>query len=124
MLGYKAGRKGLVFDLRIEVFLRFSGKEVVCITLILITIQMSFDPSPRQPDERQPIKSYAYQHRENALDERPSVRNYAVNRITSFKPPMENIKNPFTLLAMLDAQQWAFFLAVSFAGWSWDSFDF
>ncbi|KUM60663.1 hypothetical protein ACN42_g6464 [Penicillium freii] len=84
---------------------------------------MSFDSSPRQPDERQPIKSYAYQHRENTLDERPSVRNYAVTRIVSLKPPMENIKNPFTLLAMLNAQQWAF-LAVSFAGWSWDSFDF
>lgn len=84
---------------------------------------MSFDSSTRQADERQPIKSSAYQYRESALDKRPSVRDYAVTRITSLNPPMENIKNPFTLLAMLNAQQWAF-LAVSFAGWSWDSFDF
>lgn len=52
-----------------------------------------------------------------------SVREYLATRLTSLKPPMNSVANPFTLLAMLNAQQWGF-LAVSFLAWSWDSFDY
>ncbi|KAJ5247579.1 hypothetical protein N7468_002562 [Penicillium chermesinum] len=51
------------------------------------------------------------------------IREYAITRFTSLKPPMNSVANPFTLLAMLNAQQWAF-VAVSFLAWSWDSFDY
>ncbi|KAJ5946088.1 Major facilitator superfamily domain general substrate transporter [Penicillium verhagenii] len=36
---------------------------------------------------------------------------------------MAHVANPIKLLAILNRQQWAFFL-VSFLAWSWDSFDF
>lgn len=52
-----------------------------------------------------------------------SIREYALTRFTSLKPPMNSVANPFTLLAMLNAQQWCF-VAVSFLAWSWDSFDY
>ena len=36
---------------------------------------------------------------------------------------MNKAPNPFKLLAMLNTQQWLFFL-VAFFAWSWDAFDF
>ncbi|KIX97368.1 uncharacterized protein Z520_06820 [Fonsecaea multimorphosa CBS 102226] len=52
-----------------------------------------------------------------------SPAKYAATRITTLKPPMAKAPNPFKLLAMLNTQQWLFFL-VAFLGWSWDAFDF
>lgn len=52
-----------------------------------------------------------------------SVGNYLKTRFTSLKPPMTPLPNPFSLLAMLNTQQWLFF-GVAFAGWTWDAFDF
>jgi SHS family lactate transporter-like MFS transporter len=52
-----------------------------------------------------------------------SVGRYIATRIPTLKPPMEKAPNPFKLLAMLNLQQWMFFL-VAFFAWSWDAFDF
>ncbi|KAJ5145234.1 hypothetical protein N7448_002626 [Penicillium atrosanguineum] len=84
---------------------------------------MAINSNPSSRDEEQAIKGYTHQHHEILFDEPTSICEYAATRITSLKPPMERLVNPFKLLAMLNAQQWAFF-AVSFAGWSWESFDF
>jgi SHS family lactate transporter-like MFS transporter len=73
-------------------------------------------------DEEKSIKISSHQQQET-LPEKSSIRNYAITRVTSLKPPMAKVANPFKLLAMLNKQQWAFFL-VSFFAWSWDSFDF
>jgi SHS family lactate transporter-like MFS transporter len=52
-----------------------------------------------------------------------SVGEYIRTRIPTLKPPMAKAPNPFKLLAMLNFQQWMFFL-VAFIAWSWDAFDF
>ena len=52
-----------------------------------------------------------------------SVGRYIATRIPTLKPPMNKAPNPFKLLALLNFQQWMFFL-VGFLGWSWDAFDF
>lgn len=52
-----------------------------------------------------------------------SVSRYIATRIPSLKPPFRKIPNPFKSLALLNTQQWLFFL-VAFAGWTWDAFDF
>ncbi|OAL32644.1 hypothetical protein AYO20_07802 [Fonsecaea nubica] len=52
-----------------------------------------------------------------------SPGKYAATRLSTLKPPMAKAPNPFKLLAMLNTQQWLFFL-VAFFGWSWDAFDF
>jgi len=52
-----------------------------------------------------------------------SVGRYIATRIPSLKPPMDKAPNPFKLLAMLNFQQWMFFL-VGFIGWTWDAFDY
>ena len=55
--------------------------------------------------------------------EKMSTGRYIATRIPTLKPPMNKAPNPFKLLAMLNFQQWMFFL-VGFLGWSWDAFDF
>lgn len=55
--------------------------------------------------------------------ERMSAGRYAATRFSTLKPPMNKAPNPFKLLAMLNFQQWMFFL-VAFLAWSWDAFDF
>ena len=52
-----------------------------------------------------------------------SPGRYAGTRISTLKPPMAKAPNPFTLLRMLNLQQWMFFL-VAFIAWTWDAFDF
>ncbi|KAI9807432.1 MAG: hypothetical protein M1833_000177 [Piccolia ochrophora] len=52
-----------------------------------------------------------------------SVGQYLATRIPSLKPPMDKVPNPFKTLALLNRQQWLFFL-VAFLAWSWDAFDF
>ena len=51
------------------------------------------------------------------------VTRYLATRLSTLKPPMNKAPNPLRLLAMLNFQQWMFFL-VGFAGWTWDAFDF
>lgn len=60
---------------------------------------------------------------ERPNEERMSVGRYIATRIPTLKPPMNKVDNPFKLLALLNFQQWMFFL-VGFLGWSWDAFDF
>lgn len=55
--------------------------------------------------------------------ERMSIGRYCATRLTSLKPPMHPIANPFKVLALLNLQQWLFFL-VAFFAWTWDAFDF
>ena len=56
-------------------------------------------------------------------EEKMSVGRYIATRIPTLKPPMHKVANPFKLIALLNFQQWMFFL-VGFLGWSWDAFDF
>ncbi len=73
-------------------------------------------------------------HRTDSGDEYPayedphsyehmSVGRYLATRLPTLKPPMRRAPNPFKLLAMLNFQQWMFFL-VGFIAWTWDAFDF
>lgn len=66
-------------------------------------------------------------HREAPAYRKPhtqmSIGQYIATRIPSLKPPMNKAPNPLKLLAMLNFQQWMFFL-VGFLAWSWDAFDF
>lgn len=52
-----------------------------------------------------------------------SAGQYIATRFSSLKPPMAKAPNPFKLLMMLNARQWAFF-SVAFIAWTWDAFDF
>jgi SHS family lactate transporter-like MFS transporter len=54
---------------------------------------------------------------------RMSPGRYLATRVSTLKPPMDKAPNPFKLLALLNFQQWMFFL-VAFIAWTWDAFDF
>lgn len=56
-------------------------------------------------------------------EQKMSAGTYIATRFSTLKPPMHKAPNPFKLLAMLNFQQWMFFL-VAFLAWSWDAFDF
>lgn len=56
-------------------------------------------------------------------DSHMGLGRYLATRLPTLKPPMAKAPNPFKLLAMLNLQQWLFFL-VAFFAWSWDAFDF
>ncbi|KAK5053060.1 hypothetical protein LTR84_002034 [Exophiala bonariae] len=79
-------------------------------------------PSSNSPYEKH-THAEDYDHERNLSNRHMSVGKYAATRITTLKPPMAKAPNPFTLLAMLNKQQWLFFL-VAFFAWSWDAFDF
>ncbi|PHH60293.1 hypothetical protein CDD81_1883 [Ophiocordyceps australis] len=49
--------------------------------------------------------------------------DYMATRISTLRPPMLPVPNPWRLLRMLNAQQWNFF-ALAFFAWTWDAFDF
>lgn len=70
---------------------------------------MGINSTHSSHDEEQAIKRYNHQHRGNLIDHLTSIREYAATRVTSLKHPMEKPANQFKLLAMLNAQQWAFF---------------
>ncbi|KAH9826098.1 Major facilitator superfamily, sugar transporter [Teratosphaeria destructans] len=55
--------------------------------------------------------------------EKMSIGRYLGTRLSTLKPPMDHVENPFKLLAMLNLRQWLSFL-VAFLAWSWDAFDF
>ena len=50
--------------------------------------------------------------------EKVTVGKYLATRISSLKPPMDPLENPFKLLGLLNFKQWMFFL-VAFIGWTW-----
>jgi len=58
-----------------------------------------------------------------AEEENMSVRRYLATRLSTLKPPMDKVDNPFTLLGSLTLRNWLFFL-VAFVAWTWDAFDF
>jgi SHS family lactate transporter-like MFS transporter len=45
-----------------------------------------------------------------------TIKEYALTRLSTLKPPMNKAPNPFKLLAMLNGKQWLFFL-VAFLAW-------
>lgn len=45
-----------------------------------------------------------------------STGKYLATRFSTLKPPMLPVPNPWKLVRMLDAQQWAFF-ALAFSAW-------
>lgn len=55
--------------------------------------------------------------------ERMSVGRYISTRIPTLMPTFDKAPNPFKLLALLNLQQWMFFL-VAFIAWTWDALDF
>lgn len=55
--------------------------------------------------------------------ENMSVRRYLATRISTLKPPMDKVDNPFKVLSTLSLRNWLNFL-VGFIAWTWDSFDF
>jgi len=70
----------------------------------------------KEPREQSPV-SESFDHK------RMSAGRYAATRISSLRPPLKPIPNPFKTLALLNLQQWLFFL-VAFLAWTWDAFDF
>jgi len=52
-----------------------------------------------------------------------SATHYLSTRLSSLKPPMDRVENPFALLASLTRMNWLMFLC-AFAAWTWDAFDF
>ena len=50
-----------------------------------------------------------------------STGKYFATRISTLKPPMLNVPNPWKLVRMLTAQHWNFFFV---AFWAWVSFLF
>jgi SHS family lactate transporter-like MFS transporter len=74
------------------------------------------NPYPSAPAPLEPVES-------TVSTEGMSVGRYASTRISTLKPPMAKVANPFKLLSLLNTQQWMFFL-VAFFAWSWDAFDF
>jgi hypothetical protein len=65
------------------------------------------DPIASHPRDPSPAAQQQYESHE---PERMTVKKYATTRVSTLKPPMEKVPNPFTLLAMLNLQQWLFFL--------------
>lgn len=55
------------------------------------------------------ISPVAQRQYESPEPERMTIMEYITSRISTLKPPMEKVENPFTLLAMLNTQQWLFF---------------
>ncbi|KAK3069559.1 Carboxylic acid transporter [Teratosphaeriaceae sp. CCFEE 6253] len=48
---------------------------------------------------------------------------YLATRLSTLKPPMDRVENPFTLLGSLSGMNWLMF-ACAFLAWTWDAFDF
>lgn len=78
--------------------------------------------SPSSPEEKNWYSTRPSDD-EDLTDKRMSIGKYAATRLTTLKPPMEKVPNPIKLLALLNTQQWLFFL-VAFLAWTWDAFDF
>lgn len=69
-------------------------------------------------DEKQDLR-----HVPTGEPERMGVGRYISTRIPTLMPTFDKAPNPFKLLALLNLQQWMFFL-VAFIAWTWDALDF
>ncbi len=98
------------------------GCEVAWNSFITNMANVDIHPSPVLPYDKEIRENRRYED-EALTDGRMPAGKYAATRITTLKPPMDRVPNPFKLLAMLNTQQWLFFL-VAFFAWSWDAFDF
>ena len=58
--------------------------------------------------EQSPVSEYSDR-------ERMSAGRYAATRVSTLRPPLRPIPNPFKTLALLNRQQWLFFLVAFFA---------
>ena len=54
---------------------------------------------------------------EKQREGRMSASRYLATRLSTLKPPMHPVPNPFKLLTLLNTQQWLFFL-IGFLGWT------
>jgi SHS family lactate transporter-like MFS transporter len=81
------------------------------------------EKTPYPTDEHAEHHDNAARDGERANYEGMSVSRYFLTRLSTLKPPMEKVENPFKLLGLLNKQQWLFFLC-SFFAWTWDAFDF
>ncbi|KAK3671607.1 Carboxylic acid transporter [Recurvomyces mirabilis] len=57
------------------------------------------------------------------MPEKMSAGQYLATRLSTLKPPMDRVENPFSLLGSLTLKNWLMFL-VAFLAWTWDAFDF
>lgn len=60
--------------------------------------------------EKNAVTSHARAAEEQQFATNMSVGEYISTRISTLKPPMTKVPNPISLLAMLNKQQWLFFL--------------
>lgn len=75
------------------------------------------------PQDKTPRDTGAELEEVDTTERHYSIASYARTRLSTLAPPMHKVANPFSVLAMLNTQQWLFFL-VAFFGWTWDAFDF
>ncbi|KAK4088182.1 hypothetical protein Purlil1_7375 [Purpureocillium lilacinum] len=78
---------------------------------------------PRRPRDNLTMGYPGTLERGAAPHEGMSASRYAATRISTLKPPMLPVPNPWKLVRMLNRQQWAFFF-LAFWAWTWDAFDF
>ncbi len=73
---------------------------------------MSFDASDEkgQRSHGEHPAGVAAHGYERAPPETMSIATYASTRLSTLRPPMAKAPNPFKLLALLNRQQWLFFL--------------
>jgi MFS transporter, SHS family, lactate transporter len=69
-------------------------------------------------DEKQQLE-----HVPSGEPEKMGIGRYLATRIPTLMPTFDKAENPFKLLALLNLQQWMFFL-VAFIAWTWDALDF
>jgi len=55
--------------------------------------------------------------------EKMSAGRYLATRLSTLKPPMDKVENPFKLLGSLTGMNWLMF-SCAFVAWTWDAFDF
>ena len=90
------------------------------------------EDNQHQPIDQQPVEAVHENHDNNnngtdnihndkAVTESPAphemgIKEYALTRFSTLRPPMHHAPNPFRLLMMLSGKQWLFFL-VAFLAW-------
>ncbi|KAK3640611.1 Carboxylic acid transporter [Elasticomyces elasticus] len=80
---------------------------------------MAFDKDPNYVEQRDEA-GYAPAR---PTEENMSAGRYLATRLSTLKPPMDKVDNPFSLLASLTLMNWLMFLC-AFLAWTWDAFDF
>lgn len=83
------------------------------------------DSEHYQLDSNHPVEEH---HKEAPPDlSLANIRRYFGSRVSTLQPPpfqqQKHLINPFPALKTINRKQWLF-IAVAFAGWTWDAFDF